>query len=773
MSYEDGGNISIAGDGCFTGYDVKLTGGIFKQQMETGADFLKGFDVKRLAASLYVNNEREGVNPPAQVYGGWEGNGLPGHSVGHYLSACVNMYMQTGDVDFKNRVDELVDLIAGAQYEDGFVGGCKKSAMDYVFNNPTTFNAGGHNDAYLNNVWGPWYSIHKIYAGLIDAYLYMGNEKALRVAEGMAEYAYNGTNELVGVPDCNGHIDRMDYMLEGEYGGMNESFAQLYEITGKPEYLDLAKRFSHKSVMDPLSKDIDNLTGLHANTQIPKIVGAAKIYSVLPKDDPDRDYYKNVAENFWKYVVYNRSYATGGNCNAEFFTELDKEPLTTLSTETCNVYNMLKLTEYLFSLDHKTEYMDFFENALYNHILGSQNPNSGDKTYNIDLTMGGHKEYVNKWNFTCCGGTGMENPGRFYKMIYYKDRDDLFVNLFIDSEVIWEDKGIVLRQNTSFPDSESSAFVFKEARGETLSVNIRIPKWCSAAQIKVNGEAVEAFVGIDGYVKILRQWNKGDKIEITMPMSYSLYTSREGHNTIVAFKYGPVLLAGELGGMPVPSIVTESRNPSDFIKKTDGSKLRFCIDDILQPGNKSITLKPFYEFVSESHMVYWKLYTSEQYKEISETGSFDERLDGATYDVVYPNNFESETAHNLRSEGRTSSNKYNNKGWRAVDGAGWFSYDLLVRPTSENYLLSIFYGKEYSNILQRTFDILIDGALLSTYTLNRNRPDDSWEYYYVEIPNSMVGGKTKVTITYRSNSDSNTAGGVFEVRTTGSMLRPY
>ncbi|MBE5928623.1 MAG: hypothetical protein E7267_04515 [Lachnospiraceae bacterium] len=745
----------------FNGYNVSLTGDSYlKEQLEIGADYLKYYDVDRLAASLYVNNMQS--KSPAQVYGGWEGGGLPGHTVGHYLSACVSMYMQTGDEDFKERVDRLVYLIGEAQYDDGYVGGVAKSNMDNVFANPDTFWAGGHNNAYLDGMWAPWYSIHKIYGGLIDAYLYMGNEDALRIAEGMADYAKKGTDNL--------SAERMDYMLEGEYGGINESFAQLYEITGEKDYLILAERFSHKRIMDPLSRGEDNLSGLHANTQIPKMIGAAKIYQLTGDE-----YYKNVAENFWNYVVYDRSYATGGNCDKEFFTDLGTEPRSVDSTETCNVYNMLKLTEYLYSMDPKTEYLEYYENALYNHILGSQNK-EGDKTYNIDLTMGGHKNYMRHCqNFTCCEGTGMENPGRFYRMIYTREEEGICVNLFVDSELDLSEEGIFLKQTTDFPYSDESTLIFEEAQGENIPLKIRVPKWANEPKIFVNNNEVAVNPGEDGYVTLTNEWKAGDKIQLIMPMDYSLYESREdSQGRIVAFKYGPILLAGEYDGNNIPYIVTESRDPSEILTKDSPEKLRFSINDILQPGSKDITLKPFFEFVSEEYMVYWNLYTEQQYNgSAGENNSFASRLDSATYDKVQPNNSQSETEHNLQITGDSQSGVWQDKGWRSAEDVSSFSYDLKVHSTSENYLLSVFYGDEYSNNKTRTFDILVDGELLVTYTLNHNRPNDPWEYHYLQLPSRLTSGKDKVTVTYRSNEKGFTAGGVFEVRTVSTEMFPY
>lgn len=739
--------------------DVQLTDGIFADSRDVGAEYLLSFDCDRLLASLYLWTDKDG---PKDVYWGWEtdaeGNGIAGHSIGHYMSACVNMYMQTGNEEFKDRIDYMVDMMAKVQDDDGFLGGFKRELLDYVFENPATFPVSAFD---LNSVWVPWYSLHKIYAGLLDAYTYLGNEQALDVMIGLADYAKAGTDKL--------NDEQMQRMLSCEHGGVNESFAQLYEITGEKKYLDLAKRFCHKAIMDPLAEGRDDLTGKHGNTQIPKIIGAAKIYELTGEE-----YYKNVAENFWKFVVYDRSYANGGNTLSEHFTGLGTEPLADNTTESCNTYNMLKLTEYLYSFDHKSEYIEYYENALYNHILGSQDPNDGHKTYFIDLRMGGNKTYRN--DFECCVGSGMENPGRYYKMIYYKDGSDLFVNLFINSELNWSEKGIKLNQQTDFPDKDTSKITITEANNAFASIKVRIPEWvCSDATVSVNGQAITE-KPVDGYITITRQWNTGDVIDIKLPMDLNLYVSRESNN-VVAFKYGPILLAGEMKNNEVLSLVVDSRDPNEFITRTSEDKAIFELDNILQPGTESMTLKPFYEFIDQRHMVYWNLYTNEEYEAIGgQVGeSFNQKLDKISIDKVEPYFQQSEIDHNMQINGTSNSGYYEpaNGGWRDAHGISSFSYDVKVDPTKTNYLLSVFWGSDgpFDNYT-RQFDILVDGTPLKTdYILNNNKPNELiYEYY--EIPAELLEGKDKVTVTYRSNSANTAAGGVFGVRITTEILMP-
>ena len=472
-------NDSMAG---FTAAEVTLTDSIFKDAQDTGEDFLLGLDVDRLSASVYRYSRKYKngeIEMPATPYGGWESSGdkgLNGHSVGHYLSACSEMYLQTGNSDYLTRMNRAVDLIAAVQDEDGFVGGFDRQYLDDSLSDPDNISSGGTNGAYLGGIWAPWYSVHKILQGAIDVYNVTGNEKALAIAEGIASYAADKAEPL--------NDAQMEVMLKGEHGGINESLANLYEITGNPEHIELAKRYSHKAILDPLANGTDNLSGLHANTQIPKVVGAAKIY--LLTGDP---YYRDAAEYFWKVVVENRSYANGGNSNAEHFTNLGTEPLSETSTETCNTYNMLKLTELLYRIDPKAEYIDYYENALYNHILGSQNP-QGHKTYYIDLAQGGHKSYRNA--FECCVGTGMENHTRYTHMIYYTDADALLVNLFINSTLHWEEGGMTLTQQTEFPVQDTTTITVDSTSGGKRSIKLRVPEWTKTPRVLVNGEVVDA-----------------------------------------------------------------------------------------------------------------------------------------------------------------------------------------------------------------------------------------------------------------------------------------
>lgn len=746
--------------------ETKLTDGIFQNSQDIGEDYLLSYDVDRLAVSLFRYSSNRG-NAPIDMnngYGGWEDsgeNGIGGHTYGHYMSACAAMYRQTGNEELKRTVERGVQLLGIAQDDDGFVGGFSRTNLDFVFAHPTEFWSGGQNDAYLQGIWAPWYTLHKLMAGLIDAYRYLGIDEALDYAENIAAYAKNGADKLDDA--------QMEKMLVGEHGGINESFAWLYEFTGKEEYLQLAKRFSHKSVMDPLARGENNLPGLHANTQIPKICGAAKIYQLTGDD-----YYRRAAENFWQYVKDTQTYANGGTSNYEFFTEPNEEPLSNKSAETCCVYNMLKLTEYLYAWKKNPEYMDYYENVLYNQILGSQN-HEGRKTYSIDLRMGASTEFLTREMFECCMGTGMENPGNYTRMIYAAEPNALYINLYINSRVQWQD--MVLLQKTDFPNQDSATFIIEKAGSAKSAINLRIPGWTSKASVKVNGETI-SMTPSDGYIHLERNWKEGDKIELSLPMNLRLYTAR-GDIHVVALKYGPILLAGDLGYASIKSIVSPFRNPEEFVTKEPTDALRFQIKGSLQPGNASITLKPFYEFEEERRMIYWNLYTPEEFEENggSSNQTFEDKLTNATLDYVIPSWLQSETDHHMVTTGAVSSGVWEPAAqppatgqWRAVKG-GTISYTLKINPQATNYLLSMFWGSDDFSTENRTFDILADGQTLRRdYTLNRNRPDKI-EYYYLRLPFAMTKGKHTVTVTYRAD-EGKTAGGIFGVRTTTKAVGP-
>ena len=636
-----------------------------------------------------------------------------------------------------------------------------------------TVNAGAFE---LNGYWVPWYSFHKIYQGLIDAYELTGNEKALDVAVKFADWGIEVTSNLSDA--------KFAQMLECEYGGMNEVYAELYRITGERKYMDMAVKFSQKTILAPLSNGIDELQGKHANTQIPKVIGAAAVYD----QSPDRTDYRDAARFFYDTVVNHRSYVIGGNSNREHFGSITEEVLGPQTLETCNTYNMMKLCEHLYSWKHSAAYMDYYEKALFNHILASQDPETGEKTYFMATTPGHFKVYSDALggnSFWCCNGSGMENPGRYTRDIYYKDGNAFYVNQFISSEVTWKEKGLVISQVTNYPYEDTT--VIKVGSGSANArMKIRIPSWIAdAAEISINGgEPVK--VTKTGYYTIEHDWTAGDTVTVRLPMALHTYTARDdGHK--VAFMYGPVVLAGRLGtasfpkadrvkdhtsldnrtSMNVPDIIVSDKAPETFITEKDISRLEFELNNI--DGTK-ITLIPYAELHHERYSLYWMLYGRD---ESIEKDEFKDALDAVTLDTVYPNEQQPEVDHGMLKNNSFSGYFADvSRGWRDALGAdGYFSYELKVDEAAEhNYVTVLYWGgdvpfTEGGVSYTREFDILADDTVIGSETLNNSSPGKLM-YKYYEIPGSVLSGKEKVRVTFRTKGAGKAAGGVFEVRTT-------
>jgi DUF1680 family protein len=751
---------------------VELLNGLFKTSQEKGKEYLVYLDVDRLLAPCY---EAIGKAPKKPRYGGWEAMKISGHSLGHFLSALASMYVADKDEKLKEKLDYAVAELAYLQSLDDkdYVSGFPRECFDKVFSgdfNVTRFE--------LGDSWVPWYSIHKIFAGLIDAYVLTGNEQALQVVVKLSDWAKKGTDNLTE--------EQFDKMLYCEHGGMCEAMANLYEITKNKDYLELSKRFYHKETLSPLTKLEDDLEGKHANTQIPKVIGASRLYEILGNEE-----YKEAAEFFWSVVTKSRSYAIGGNSRDEHFGKTNTEKLGVTTAETCNTYNMLKLTEHLYAWEHNSDYMDYYENALYNHILASQDPESGMKTYFVSTQPGHFKIYCSPDNsFWCCTGTGMENPGRYIRNIYYRDEDNLFVNLFIASKIQLEDKGIVLNQITKFPEEDRTKLIFEEAEEKFMTINIRVPYWVNGeVKVVVNGK--EEYSKADsGYIAIEGNWKKGDVIEVALPMNIHVYTSKEDSHKI-AFMYGPLVLAGALGrenfpetdiledhlklnhypGIVVPTLVTDEKNIEQCIKKVENSILTFETEAIGEPGSVKSTLIPFYKLHHERYTIYWTKMTKEEYKQ-NEVSSMDyqEKLDKITLDLVNTNEQQPEIEHKMKSV--NSHSDYSSeagKGWREVINEGYFSYEMKVEHDKEVYLAVTYWGSDKECFIDgirciREFNIYVDDHLIAEELLNENKPYALFDKFYA-IPKGLTSGKSKVTVKFESVKEK-IAGRIFGVRIT-------
>lgn len=592
--------------------DVRLLDGPFRQAQERNGRYLLELEPDRLLHNFRVN---AGLKPKAAVYGGWEsvepwiGIRCHGHTLGHYLTACALMYAATGDEKFKQRTDYIVAELRDCQ-EAG------KSGLVCAFPD---------GDAPLREILNatrfvgvPWYTMHKIYAGLRDAYVHTNNKLALEVLVKLSDWAIAHTQHLSDT--------QFQKMLETEHGGMNEVLADVYTLTGESRFLTLAQRFCHRALLDPLTQQHDKLDGLHSNTQIPKVIGFSRLYELTGQAD-----YHKAASFFWDTVVTRRTFATGGNGDREhFFPPADfLQHLASAKTmETCCTYNMLKLTRSLFAFEPSVTYADYYERALYNCILASQDPDSGMVTYFQPTRPGYLKLYCTPTDsFWCCTGSGMENHAKYGDSIYFHEADKLYVNLFIPSTLSWREKGLTITQTTRFPEQDRTRLQVTAQSPVNLTFNVRHPAWCQTATITVNGRRWTTSRQPGKYISVNRQWRSGDVVEIHLPMKIRT-EPLPGNSDVVAILYGPLVLAGRLGqkgltkgadiivnertignmlndGIDVPVLIGDAQKIVEQIKPSKDSALTFYTARLGRPHD--VTLIPYYRIAHERYNLYWKV----------------------------------------------------------------------------------------------------------------------------------------------------------------------
>ncbi|MET7425449.1 beta-L-arabinofuranosidase domain-containing protein [Dactylosporangium sp. NPDC005555] len=540
---------------------------------------------------LFLDNDRllhtfrlnVGLASSATPCGGWESptTELRGHSTGHILSALAQAYASTGNTAFKTKGDQLVTVLAQCQsravtagYNTGYLSAFPESFIDRV--------------EARQAVWAPYYTLHKLFAGLLDMHLLAGNAQALTVLTGMAAWVKFRNDRLTQTQRQN--------MLDTEFGGMNEVLTNLYQLTGNAAHLAAAQQFDHAEVFDPLAAGTDALNNYHANTQIPKVIGAIREYHATGTVR-----YRTIAVNFWDIVTRRHSYAIGGNSNGEYFKAPDRiaSELSDTTAECCNTHNMLKLTRQLFFTDpSRVDYLDYYEKALYNHILASQDPNSahGFQCYYVPLRAGGIKTYSNDYNsFVCCHGTGMESSTKFGDSIYFHDgASTLYVSLFIPSVLTWSARGVTVRQETGFPETPSTRLTVTGSG--TFTMKVRIPSWASGATVRVNGTA-QAAPAPGSFATISRTWASGDVVEVSLPMALNREATND-NSSVQAVKVGPIVLGGlfgtnNLSALPVlnPATLTATATP-------------------LQYTAGGVTLQPFYKVHGQRYSVYWSVNTN-------------------------------------------------------------------------------------------------------------------------------------------------------------------
>lgn len=555
---------------------------LFSTYFETGRKMLMTLSPDRLLAPCF---EAMGKKPLAERYGGWEAKGISGHTLGHYMSALSFLYAVDGDIEAKSRAEYCVNTLKDLQGDNGYIAGFpEKESFDKVFSDPDGFTAGGFE---LAGWWVPYYSLHKIFRGLIDIYENIGTKDALTAAEKLGEWVYNTTSLL--------NAEQRLRLLKCEYGGMNDVLSRLYKHTSNEKFKTAAEFFCEENLLLPLSNGEDILSGLHANTQIPKIIGALQVY--LNGGD---SYLYNAASYFWDTVVNNRTYAIGGHGVAEHFSGKDELPLKTNTCETCNTNNMITLSAMLWQKNKDSKYFDYIENALYNHILPSQDE-IGMKTYFVGLKPGNYKVYSTPENsFWCCFGSGLENPFTYNKLIFNYD-EKLYVNLYIDSEFDCENIAVRLRT------IEENVKILEFTRDYSGTVYLRKPAWCE--DFKVKYCETEYCESENGYVKISASFKAGDAVKIYLPKKIKKHIKCDD-GRFVYFTYGEILLSEYMGNKECPEsdrtagendLTEQEEVYCPPLKNTDVKRcgdLRFTVD-----GH---TLVPFYEIVHGRYRVYFE-----------------------------------------------------------------------------------------------------------------------------------------------------------------------
>jgi len=578
---------------------VRLGKGPCTAAMEANRKYLHSLPPDRVLHTFRVN---AGLSSSAQPLSGWEAPDceLRGHYAGgHYLSAVALMYASTGDEDLKKNGDLVVTELAK----------CQKS-----------LNGGGYLSAFpaeffdrLRNrerVWAPFYTIHKIMAGHLDMYLYTGNEQALETVEKMAGWVAGYTGPF--------SYDLMQRILGTEYGGMGETLANLYAVTGKPYYTHVAERFDKKWFFDPLAEHRDELKGLHVNTHIPQVIAAARLYEVTGDKR-----YRDIAEYFWDEVVSERSYCTGGTSNHESWnTDPGKlaHELSTNTTEDCCAYNMMKLTRHLFGWNPDARLMDYYERLMFNHRLGTINPEDGTMMYYLPLASGYWKTFGKPFDsLWCCTGTGSEEYAKLTDTIYFHDDDSLYVNLYIDSSLEWPEKGLRLKQETKFPEQQGTTISVTAKNPTQLGINLRVPYWAQGGSVKINGTTLPAFSSPSSYLALNRVWKTGDRIELSLPMGLHIDPMPDDHS-LQAVMYGPLVLAGKFDAVSkemlygdyepkpgdqtkVPEIVADASRPTAWVEPEGKQPLTFRGDG----QSQELTLVPLYQIIDNRYAVYWKV----------------------------------------------------------------------------------------------------------------------------------------------------------------------
>ena len=755
--------------------DVTLLDGPLKHARDLNIETLLKYDCDRMLAPY---RKEAGLEPKAKAYPNWDG--LDGHVGGHYLTAMA-MNAATGNEECRRRMEYMISELQEcadannknhADWGKGYVGGMPNSANIW-----SNFKKGDFR-VYFGS-WAPFYNLHKMFAGLRDAWLYCNNEQAKKLFLGFCDWAIDLSANLSD--------DQMEQMLGNEHGGMNEVLADAYAITGDKRYLDCAKRFSHRRLLTPMSERLDNLDNMHANTQVPKVVGFERIAELSGNEA-----YHTASINFWEIVTEERSLAFGGNSRREHFPS--KEACVDFindidGPETCNTNNMLKLTEDLHRRNPEARFADYYELATFNHILSSQHPEHGGYVYFTPARPRHYRNYsAPNEAMWCCVGTGMENHGKYGQFIYTKVADALYVNLFAASELNWQERKLKLRQETQFPYGESSRITVTEGKGQ-FKLMVRYPGWVRPGEfaVTVNGQPVALTSGPSSYISIERKWKKGDVVEVKFPM-HSSVKYLPNLPKYIALMHGPILLGmktgtenlwhliaddsrfGQYAGgkkLPIdqaPILINDDiEGIANQLKPIEGKPLHFTLETKMENGIHN-EIQPFFEIHDSRYMMYWLALSEKSYKGYLENLARQEQerqeLEARTVDKVQPGEQQPETDHKMETDHSWTGNT-NDVFFRDARNGNYFSY-LMQTGGETNLSLRLKYwgvGEWKSH----EFDIFIDDVLFKSINNTGKYRISEFKYETYEIPAELLQGKTQVRIKFVAKQGKQ-IGEIYEVR---------
>jgi len=751
--------------------DVRLLESPFLHAQELDKQYLLDMEADRLLAPFL---REAGLTPKAESYTNWENTGLDGHIGGHYLSALSLMYASTGDKQIKSRLDYMLSELKRCQNANGngYIGGVPGGKVIWDEVAAGNIRAGGFS---LNDKWVPLYNIHKTYAGLRDAWLLAGNKKAKEMLIKMTDWAIRLVSQLSD--------EQMQDMLRSEHGGLNETFADVAAITGDLKYMELAHKFCHQYILEPLLAKEDKLTGLHANTQIPKVLGFKRIADLEGNNE-----WSEAARFFWETVIENRSVCIGGNSTGEHFNATDDYSRMIKSIEgpeTCNTYNMLRLTKMFYETSADKKYIEYYERALYNHILSTQHPGTGGFVYFTQMRPGHYRVYSQpQTSMWCCVGSGIENHAKYGEMIYAHTDNELYVNLFIPSRLEWKEKKTEIIQENRFPDEASTTLTINPKKKTTFTLQIRYPDWVKNGEmtVAINGENYAAVKNTNGYISINRNWKKGDKVTVEMSMHIQAEQLPD-HSNYYSFFYGPIVLAAktetnDLKGLfaddsrgghiahghqiplkDMPILVSEPGEITDCLTPVNGKSLTFRITN-LYPSEKwgELELIPFFRLHESRYIIYWPQATADGVvalqKETEKQEQEKIRLDNITLDKVVSGEQQPESDHFVKSE-ESQIGFIENIHWR--EARAWFSYQLRNTERKAQYVYLAYFNRDN----HRQTDIFINDKKIKSLYLQGGQHENIAELL-LSIPESE---KEKETFTIRFEAkEKATTAKITEVR---------